>query len=70
MKCLFSLFLALRIHCSQSFKLLLDNLGGYEIEDRGLVNIKVSQWSIKINYAYIIKNKFKVILILLLNNNP
>lgn len=40
----FFLFIsALRIHCSQSFKLLLDNLGGYEIEDRGLVNIKVSQ---------------------------
>ena len=36
------LFLALKIHCSQQCKELLDQLGGYEVEERGIVHLKVS----------------------------
>eukprot|EP00106_Octopus_bimaculoides_P006081 XP_014773523.1 PREDICTED: uncharacterized protein LOC106871537 [Octopus bimaculoides] len=32
----------LKIHCSQQCKELLDQLGGYEVEERGIVHLKVS----------------------------
>lgn len=37
-----SLFPALRIHCSPQCRLLLQKLGGYTLEERGLINIKVN----------------------------
>ena len=36
-----SLLLALRIHCSDQCKQMLDKLGGYILEPRGTVTIKV-----------------------------
>lgn len=35
------LFLALKIHCSSECKSILDTLGGYTLEERGLVSMKV-----------------------------
>lgn len=32
---------ALKIHCSEACKQLLDKLGGYYLEERGVVNMKV-----------------------------
>ncbi len=36
---------ALMIHCSGDVKQLLDTLGGYLLEERGLVNMKVKLFS-------------------------
>ena len=42
-KCIFWWFsLALRIHISETTKEILDNLGGFEVEERGEVFLKVS----------------------------
>lgn len=35
---------AMRIHCSRQCKELLDKLGGFDIEERGLVELKVSSF--------------------------
>ena len=32
----------LRIHCSETTRLLLDTIGGYITTDRGVVNVKVT----------------------------
>ena len=37
--------LALKIHCSEECKQLLETLGGYDIEDRGLIAIKVDNYN-------------------------
>ena len=38
---LFCMYLALKIHSSETTKKLLDGLGGYHTEDRGLIDMKV-----------------------------
>lgn len=35
---------ALKIHCSEACKGLLDKLGGYKLEPRGLVEMKVKKY--------------------------
>jgi len=35
-------FTAQKIHVSSTCRLILDKLGGFNLEERGLVNIKVS----------------------------
>ena len=46
--------LALRIHCSFACKELLENLGGYHVEDRGLVPMKVCQQKYLCNFIKVI----------------
>lgn len=43
---------ALKIHCSEACKGLLDKLGGYKLEPRGLVEMKVNI------YIYFTKTRF------------
>ena len=38
-------FSALKIHVSAECKAVLENLGGYQIEARGYVNMKVKHFS-------------------------
>lgn len=34
--------LALRVHCSETCAMLLNKVGGYKLEERGIVYVKVS----------------------------
>lgn len=45
------LFSALRIHCSCQCKKMLDELGGYQLEERGLVSMKVCNRVLTTNLA-------------------
>ena len=40
---------ALKIHCSESCKAFLDKLGGYTLEPRGLVEMKVPDLLCQLN---------------------
>ena len=42
---------ALRIHCSCQCKKMLDELGGYQLEERGLVSMKVCNRVLTTNLA-------------------
>ena len=42
------LFLALRIHVSPECKAVLDTLGGYDLEERGPVTMKVSEFLLEL----------------------
>ena len=42
---------ALRIHCSCQCKKMLDELGGYQLEERGLVSMKVGNRVLTTNLA-------------------
>ena len=44
------MFSALQIHCSAQCKALLDALGGYTLQERGFVPMKVSMIKSKIKY--------------------
>ena len=35
-------FAAYRIHTSETFKIAIDKVGGYELEHRGTIQVKVS----------------------------
>lgn len=60
-KCLICCFAALRIHVSPECKSILDELGGYHLEERGEVSMKVKQLKLTQRNIYYTEEKERFI---------